>query len=238
MSNGASTGRGTTPLNHYESTAAWRDVDDYFTDLLVEEDEALVAARASGRRTTMPNAEVAANQGALLGMLVRIAGARRVLEFGTLAGYSTIRLARAVGPEGRVVTFELEEQNTEVARENLTRAGCADRVEVIVGSASDEAQRLIDERAEPFDFVFIDADKPSNPRYLAAARELTRAGAVIVIDNVVRDGAVVDSRSDDPRVQGVRGAAAAIAADPELEATAVQTVGVKGWDGLLIARRR
>lgn len=258
MSNEASTGGGAAPLNrdaplpgryepldhdapppnHYASTAGWREVDDYFTQLLVEEDDALAAARDSGRRTTMPHAEVAANQGALLSMLARIAGARRVLEFGTLAGYSTIWLARAVGPEGRVVTFELEEQNAVIARENLARAGCADRVEVVVGSASAEAQRLIDEGAEPFDFVFIDADKPNNPRYLASSRELTRSGAVIVIDNVVRDGAVVDAHSEDARVQGVRGVADAIAADPELEATAVQTVGVKGWDGLLITRRR
>lgn len=235
---GSENGSESGSLNRYESTDAWRTVDDYFTELLVDEDEVLTAARDSGRRTTMPDAEVAANQGALLSMLVRIAGARRVLEFGTLAGYSTVWLARAVGAEGRVVTFELEEQNAAVARENLERAGLADRVDIEVGPASDGAQRLVDGLAEPFDFVFIDADKPNNPRYLAAARELTRSGAVIVIDNVVRDGAVVDAHSDDPRVQGVRSVAAAIAADPELEATTIQTVGVKGWDGLLLARRR
>jgi len=226
------------PVNRYASAPAWRAVDEYFAAALVDEDGALVAARESGARTTMPNAEVAANQGSLLGLLAQIGGARRVLEFGTLAGYSTVWFARAVGDGGRVVTFELDEQNAAVARENLARAGVADRVDVVVGPAASSAQTLIDHGAEPFDFVFIDADKPSNPVYLAAALELTGAGAVIVIDNVVRDGAVVDENSEDPRVQGVRAVVDAIAANPELDATALQTVGEKGWDGLIIARRR
>ncbi len=226
------------PVNRYASEPAWRAVDDYFTEALVGEDEALVAARASGAATTMPNAEVAANQGALLGLLTRIAGARRVLEFGTLAGYSTIWFARAVGPGGRVVTFELEETNAAIARENLARAGVSDRVEVVVGPAAESARALVEEGTEPFDVVFIDADKPSNPRYLEAALALTRSGAVIVVDNVVRDGAVVQADSDDPRVQGVRRVVDDIAGHPELDATAVQTVGVKGWDGLVVARRR
>lgn len=225
-------------MNHYPSAPRWRAVDDYFSDALVNEDAALIAARDSGSSTTMPNAEVAANQGALLGMLVQIAGARRVLEFGTLAGYSTIWFARAVGETGQVVTFELEEANAAVARANLTRAGVADRVDVIVGPAAESAQQLIDGGSEPFDFVFIDADKPSNPAYLAATLELTRPGAVIVIDNVVRDGTVVDADSDDPRVQGVRQVVADIAADPRLDATALQTVGVKGWDGVIVLRRK
>ncbi|GAA1727663.1 O-methyltransferase [Brachybacterium phenoliresistens] len=227
-----------TPVNRYASAPAWRAVDAYFTHELVGEDEALVAARESGARTTMPNAEVAANQGALLGLLIGIAGARRVLEFGTLAGYSTIWCARAVGAQGRVTTLELEPQNAHVALENLERAGVADRVEVRIGPAAESAQHLIEEGAEPYDLVFIDADKPGNPAYLAAALRLTGPGAVIVIDNVVRDGAVVDAASEDPRVQGVRQVVQDIAEHPELEATALQTVGVKGWDGLLIARRR
>jgi predicted O-methyltransferase YrrM len=186
----------------------------------------------------MPNAEVAANQGALLGLIVQIAGAQRVLEFGTLAGYSTIWLARAVGESGRVVTFELEEANAAVARANFEHAGVAARVEVIVGPAAESAQHLIEAGVEPFDFVFIDADKPAKPRYLEAALELTRPGAVIVIDNVVRDGAVIESDSDDPRVHGVRQVVEDIAGNPELDATAVQTVGVKGWDGLILIRRK
>lgn len=226
------------PAHRYDAAAAWRDVDEYFASMLVAEDESLVRARESGSRTTMPHAEVAPNQGALLSMLARIAGARRVLEFGTLAAYSTVWLARAVGPEGRVVSLELEGRNAGVARENLDRAGVSDRVDVLVGSAADLAQDLIDGGVEPFDLVFIDADKPSNPQYLAAALQLTRTGSVIVIDNVVRNGAVVDPHSDDERVQGVRRVVADVAEHPELDATALQTVGIKGWDGLLIALRR
>ena len=227
----------TAPVNRYASAPAWRAVDAYFTDALVAEDDALAQARESGDRTTMPNAEVASNQGALLGLIAQISGARRVLEFGTMAGYSTIWFARAVGPEGTVVTFELEPTNAQVARENFQRAGVSDRIELIEGPASDSAQRLIERGAEPFDLVFIDADKPSNPKYLQAALELTHPGAVIIIDNVVRDGAVVDASSDDPRVIGVRDVVDAIAARDDLTATALQTVGVKGWDGLIVARR-
>lgn len=226
-----------TPVNHYESSAPWREVDAYFTDALVDEDAALVAARDSGHRTTMPNAEVAANQGALLGLLTTMSGATRVLEFGTLAGYSTIWFARAVGPSGQVVSFELEQSNAEIARENLQRARVGDRVDVRVGAAADLLGDLIASTPAPFDLVFIDADKPSNPTYLAAAMELTASGAVIIIDNVVRDGAVADPTSDDPRVRGVRAVIEDVAADPRLDATALQTVGVKGWDGLLIAHR-
>lgn len=226
------------PVNRYGADPAWIAVDAYFAAALVPEDAALVRARASGAQTTMPNAEVAANQGALLALLAQIAGARRVLEFGTLAGYSTIWLARAVGANGKVVSLELEADNAAIARENLEFAGVDGRVEVIVGPASEAVARLIGQGCEPFDFVFIDADKPGNPAYLAAALQLTLPGAVIVIDNVVRDGAVVVADSDDLRVQGVRAVVAAIAASPELEATCLQTVGEKGWDGFIIARRR
>ncbi|SMX98164.1 Predicted O-methyltransferase YrrM [Brevibacterium linens] len=226
------------PVNRYEASDAWRTVDRYFTSTLVGEDSALVVARDSGDETTMPNAEVAANQGAFLELLAQIAGARRVLEFGTLAGYSTIWLARAVGEQGQVVTLELEPQNAAVAEENFHIAGVSHRIETIVGRATESAERLIHDGAEPFDFVFIDADKPNNPAYLAAALKLTRSGAVIVIDNVVRNGAVADAASADPRVQGVRAVAEDIAAHPDLDGTALQTVGEKGWDGLIIARRR
>jgi predicted O-methyltransferase YrrM len=160
-----------------------------------------------------------------------------VLEFGTLAGYSTVWLARAVGPTGHVTTLELEEQNAEIARQNLERAGVADRVEILVGPAADSAQHLIDTATDPYDFVFIDADKPSNPAYLRASLELTRPGAVIVIDNVVRNGAVTDPDSPDERVQGVRTVMADIASDPRLDATTLQTVGAKGWDGFTLIRR-
>lgn len=221
----------------YESDDRWRAVDAYFAETLVDEDEALVRAREAGRLTTMPRAEVAPNQGKFLALLARVAGATRVLEFGTLAGYSTVWLARAVGERGRVTTLELEERNAAVARDNLRRAGVLDRVDIVVGPAADSARRLIDAGTPPYDFVFIDADKPSNPAYLEASLALSRPGTVIVIDNVVRDGAVIDPDSPDARVRGVRAVIERIAGDPRLEATAVQTVGVKGWDGFTIVRR-
>ncbi|MGI8666675.1 MAG: O-methyltransferase [Jatrophihabitans sp.] len=221
----------------YDSTAAWEQVDRYFADTLIVEDATLVQARASGRQSSMPQAEVAANQGQLLSMLARMVGARRVLEFGTLAGYSTIWLARAVGAGGQVTTLELDERNASIARTNLAAAQVLDRVDVRVGPALDSARGLIQSGVAPYDLVFIDADKPSNPGYLAAAMELTRAGSVIVIDNVVRNGAVIDPASADDRVRGVRAVLADIAADHRLEATALQTVGSKGWDGFAIARR-
>lgn len=225
------------PKHRYDSIAAWREVDAYFSSLLASEDDPLIRARESGSHTTMPNAEVAANQGALLGLIAQIAGAERVLEFGTLAGYSTVWLARAVGAQGRVVSLELDDQNAKVARSNFARAGVSEIVDVIVGPAAQTAQELIDAGTEPFDLVFIDADKPNNSAYLEAALELTRAGAVIIIDNVVRNGAVTDEASGDPRVIGVQRVTQMIADHPELDASAVQTVGVKGWDGLIIARR-
>lgn len=221
----------------YESEQVWRDVDRYFVDMLVAEDRALAAARRSSAETTMPQTEVAANQGKLLALLVGMVGARRVLEFGTLAGYSTIWLARAVGRGGTVTTLEREVQNAAVARRNLERAGVADRVEVIVGPAQESAEQLIRVGADPFDLVFIDADKPNNLAYLRATMELTRPGAVIVIDNVVRNGAVLAEDSADPRVHGVRTVMAEIAADDRLDATTLQTVGLKGWDGFTLAHR-
>ncbi|MFD9686085.1 O-methyltransferase [Kitasatospora sp. NPDC059088] len=221
----------------YASEQAWREVDAYFVDTLVPEDEALVHARRSGGATTMPQAEVAANQGKLLALLCGMSGARRVLEFGTLAGYSTIWLARAVGRDGHVTTLELEPQNAAVAADNLRRAGVAERVDLRTGPALKSAEQLVEAGTEPYDFVFIDADKPSNPAYLKASLALTRPGSVIVIDNVVRNGAVTDPDSVDDRVRGVRTVLADIAADDRLEATALQTVGAKGWDGFTVVRR-
>lgn len=183
-------------------TAVWASVDAYFTDALIQQDAALASARDSGARTTMPQAEVASNQGALLSLLTQMVGARRVLEFGTFAGYSTIWLARGVGGGGKVVTLELDEQNATVARKNLSRAGLADRVEILVGEAATSAQRLIGQRVAPFDVVFIDADKANNPVYLASALKLTKPSAIILIDNVVRGGGVLDAESTDASVQG------------------------------------
>lgn len=219
----------------YESEELWRDVDRYFIGELVHEDAALAEARDSSAQTVMPRADVAPNQGAFLSIIAKIAGARRVLEFGTLAGYSTIWLARAVGPGGRVVTLEADEPTAAVAWRNFENAGVAGIVELIAGPAAESVQKLVDGGAEPFDLVFIDADKPSNPRYLEAALKLSRPGTVIIGDNVVRNGAVTDPGSDDPRVRGVREFTAAMGRNKDLQATALQTVGVKGWDGFSIA---
>ncbi|HVX55985.1 O-methyltransferase [Nocardioides sp.] len=218
----------------YDGEAIWSKVDDYFVDRLVNEDDALVAARESSARTVMPQADVSPTQGAFLSVVARIAGARRVLEFGTLAGYSTIWLARAVGPAGRVVTFEIDPATAVVAEENLRRAGVADRVELVVGPALESVRALVEASVEPFDLVFIDADKPSNPAYLEAAVALSRPGTVIIGDNVVRNGAVADPDSSDPRVHGTWGLIDMLGQDDRIEATALQTVGVKGWDGFAI----
>lgn len=214
---------------------AWQVVDGYLVDTLVGEDEALRAARDSARRAGLPPAEVAPNQGKFLGLIAAMIGARRVLEFGTLFGYSTIWLARAVGADGTVVTFEVDEGYAALARENLARAAVAERVDVVVGPAVESAAALVAAQTEPFDQVFIDADKPNNPRYLAAALLLTRPGSVIIADNVVRDGRAADPTSTDDRVLGVRQFLADTAAEPRLDATAIQTVGSKGWDGFSIA---
>lgn len=227
-----------TVANRYDSPEVWREVDTYFNDALLTEDEALKVARESSVDTTLPHAEVAPNQAAFLALLVQTAGARRVLEFGTLAGYSTIWLARAVGTSGHVVTLEKSSQNATIARRNFERADVSDQIDLQLGTATELAEQLIANQVEPFDFVFIDADKPNNPNYLAAALKLTKPGSLIVIDNVVRNGAVINAESGDDRVEGVRTVTEDVANNPELEAVALQTVGVKGWDGVIIARRR
>ena len=217
--------------------ASWNDVDRYLIDTLADEDEALATARLSSSETTAPGIEVTANQGRLLRMLAELVGARRVIEFGTLAGYSAIWFARAVGEGGVVTSLELEEQNAAIARANAERAGVGDRVDVIVGPARASAQALVDAGVESYDFAFIDADKQSTPEYLRLVLELTHPGSVIVIDNVVRGGAVIDAGSADEQVRGMRAALADVAANASLEATALQTVGLKGWDGFAIIRR-
>jgi predicted O-methyltransferase YrrM len=214
-----------------QTAERWRAVDGYFVDMLVDEDGPLVQARLTSAESSMPRAEVSPNQGALLSLLVRMCGARRVLEIGTLTGYSTIWLARAAD---RVTTLEVDPGNAKLATRNLARAGVTDRVEVLVGPAVESLAALIDVGTAPYDLVFIDADKPSNPRYLEAALRLTRPGSVIVLDNVVRDGAVIDPESTDPRVQGVREFLRMVRDNPRLSATALQTVGSKGWDGFAI----
>lgn len=192
------------------------------------------AARQRRGRTAPIN--VAPNQGKLLRLLAEIQGARRILEIGTLGGYSTIWLGRALPADGRLVTLEYDPRHAEVARGNLARAGLAELAEVRVGPALESLPKLADENPEPFDFVFIDADKVNNAHYLDWAVRLTRPGSVIVLDNVVRGGAVTDATSTDPSVRGTRAALELIASHPRLDGTAVQTVGSKGYDGFALAR--
>jgi predicted O-methyltransferase YrrM len=212
----------------------WTAVDRYFGDLLVPADPALDEALAASAAAGLPAINVSPVQGKLLHLLARAIGARNVLEIGTLGGYSTIWLARALPDDGRVISLEADHRHAEVARVNIARAGLDNRVEVRLGMALDLLPALT-ERTEPFDFVFIDADKPNNAAYFDWALKLSRPGSIIVVDNVVRDGDVIDVDSDSPTVQGVRRLLARLAAEPRVSATAIQTVGSKGYDGFAIA---
>ncbi|MFI9031031.1 O-methyltransferase [Streptomyces sp. NPDC053560] len=218
------------------SQQQWTAVDDYFTSLLAPADEVLEAALRDSDAAGLPHINVAPNQGKLLHLLAQMQGARRILEIGTLGGYSTIWLGRALPADGRLVTLEYDARHAEVARTNLARAGLADRTEIRVGPALDSLADLVTEGAEPFDVVFIDADKPNNPHYLDWSLKLTRPGSVIIGDNVVRDGKVADAHSADAGVQGTRRFLELMAEHPKLSATALQTVGSKGYDGFSLAR--
>lgn len=213
--------------------ARWTQVDAYIVDKLVDQDEALIQTLAANSAAELPEYDVAPNQGKLLHLFARMLNARRILEIGTLGGYSTIWLARALPADGALITLEADQHHAEVAKENIARAGLSDRVELLVGPAITTLPTLL--QAAPFDLIFIDADKPSNPDYLHWALALSRPGTVIIGDNVVRDGAVTDASSGDDRVQGVRRFFDMMANEPRLSATALQTVGSKGWDGFSIA---
>jgi predicted O-methyltransferase YrrM len=211
----------------------WNLVDEHLAGLLVGHDAALETTLASQRRTGMRPIEVAPLAGKLLSLLVRISGARRVLEIGTLAGYSAIWMARALPQDGRLVTIEAEPAHAAVARANLEAAGIAERVDVREGRAA-EVLSALDGQA-PFDLVFIDADKESNTIYLDHAARLGRAGTVVVVDNVVRSGEVADAETRDEQILGVQAGLRMLRDDPRFDATALQTVGVKGWDGFALA---
>jgi predicted O-methyltransferase YrrM len=221
------------------SQQQWTAVDDYVTGALVESDAALDAALAASDAAGLPAIAVSPAQGKLLHLLARLANTHRILELGTLGGYSTIWLARALPPDGRLITLEYRREHADVARANIATAGLANLVEVRVGAALDTlpelAEELADGRADPFDLVFIDADKSNLPDYFTWSVKLTRPGGVIIMDNVVRDGAVADAHSADPDVQGARRLNDVMAADPLVSATVIQTVGVKGYDGFAIA---
>lgn len=213
----------------------WKAVDRYIADLFVPPDPALDAALETSAAAKLPAINVSPNQGKLLMLVARLMGARRILEIGTLGAYSTIWLARGLAEGGRLVTLEYDPRHAEVARANLARAGLAGVVEVRVGRAIDTLPKLAAEGGGPFDLIFIDADKPSYPDYLAWSLRLARPGTLIVADNVVRDGAVVDPKSADPNVQGVRRFNELLAAEPRVSATVLQTVGGKGYDGFAVA---
>jgi predicted O-methyltransferase YrrM len=220
------------------SDPLWSAVDDYVEELVLGPDPALEAAARASAAAGMPPIAVSAPQGKLLHLLARIHGARSILELGTLGGYSTICLARALAPGGRLLTLELDPGYAEVAAASIERAGLAERVQIRVGPALETLEELLAEDAGPFDMVFIDADKQSTPEYFARALQLSRRGSVIVVDNVVREGKVIDAASDDPRAQGMRRFHELLGAEcaaGRVSATTVQTVGSKGYDGFTLA---
>jgi len=216
----------------------WDDVDNYLAGILVGEDEALDGALEASAKAGLPAISVSPLQGKFLNLLARLMGARRVLEIGSLGGYSAIWLARALpaAPEGKLISLEVEPRHAEVARANIAKAGLSGTAEVVVGAALDTLPRISKELGPAsFDLTFIDADKPNNPAYFKWALELTRPGGAIVVDNVVRDGRVAEASSSDPMVVGTRQLFDAVAATPGVAATALQTVGAKGYDGFAIA---
>jgi predicted O-methyltransferase YrrM len=217
------------------SEKGWRAVDAYFSDTIVGRDSVLEAALKANAEAGLPSIDVSAAQGKMLYLLARMAGAKRALEIGTLGGYSTIWIARALSPNGRLLTIEYLEKHANVARANIARAGLGDKVELRVGAALEILPKIEAEGLGPFDFVFIDADKSNNANYLSWALRLSRPGTVIIVDNVVRDGRIADASSKDTDVSGTRRMFEMMAREPRLQATAIQTVGSKGWDGFALA---
>jgi predicted O-methyltransferase YrrM len=214
------------------SLERWTEVDRYVAETLVGEDDALKSAVAASDAAGLPAIQVTASQGRLLELFARMLGARTILEVGTLGGYSTIWLARGLAPGGRVITLERDPKHAEVARRNFARAGLTSSIELREGAALDLLPVLETERAGPFDLIFVDADKPSLPDYFVWSLRLSRSGTLILVDNVVREGEVVNAESVDASVQGVRRMNELIAAEPRVRATVMQTVGAKGYDGL------
>jgi predicted O-methyltransferase YrrM len=211
--------------------AVWTEVDKYFTDQLVAQDPVLEATLAASDAAGLPAINVAPNQGKLLYLMARMRGARRILEIGTLGGYSTIWLARALPADGQLISLEYNPKHAEVARANIASAGLADRVEIRVGPALESLPEL----TGPFDLAFIDADKENNPEYFRWALQLSTVGSLIIVDNVVRGGRVVNAADDNPAVAGTRRLIEALGAEPRVSATAIQTVGSKSYDGFAFA---
>ena len=216
------------------SEASWTAVDEYVSSHLLKADAALAEALLNNSENNLPPIDVSPVQGKMLMLLAQLAGARHILEIGTLGGYSTIWLARALPADGKLVTLEVDRKHARVAAENLEWAGLADKVDIKVGPAKDSLAAM--PAGDPFDFVFIDADKQGNIHYVEQAIRLGRSGTTIIVDNVVREGAIVDEGNDDPRVIETRKLFEYVSSHPKLDATAIQTVGSKGWDGFLLAR--
>jgi predicted O-methyltransferase YrrM len=221
-------------LPHQMAEDQWTEVDRYFSDKLLPSDPSLESALETSVAAGLPAISVSPNQGKLLQILAQLVGARSILEIGTLGGYSTIWLARGLRAGGHLVTLEVDPKHAEVARLNVTRAGLQDVVEMRIGNALETLPQLSAERRGPFDLVFIDADKQNIPTYFEWALKLSRPGALIIVDNVVRSGAVIDPDSSDPSVQGVRRFVELLGAQTGASGTVIQTVGIKGYDGLAI----
>jgi predicted O-methyltransferase YrrM len=217
------------------SQPLWTAVDTYLSGTLLPTDPVLDAALEANHAAGLPTIDVAPNQGMFLHLLARLTKARRILEIGTLGGYSTTWLARALPTDGKLITLEFEPKHAAVAQSNIARAGLASIVEIRIGPALDSLAQLLTENPDPFDLIFIDADKPNNPNYLDFALKLSRPGTLIVGDNVIREGDIVDATSTDPRVTGTRTFLEHLGANPRLVATALQTVGSKGYDGFAMA---
>lgn len=213
----------------------WTEVDQYISSQLIPSDPVLDAVLEANQKAGLPSIDVAPNQGKFLHLLAQMKGARSILEIGTLGAYSTIWLARALPQDGHLITLESNPKHAEVAQSNLERAELSDKVEIRLGDALDSLEQLGTEDRDPFDLIFIDADKQNNPGYLKWALKLSQKGSLIIGDNVVRGGAVTDQSSTDPNIIGVRQFYELVAAEPRLNATAIQTVGSKGYDGLCVA---
>lgn len=218
-----------------EAEKIWTDVDRYFVETLHLSDPILDSTMKANAAAELPAIDVAPNQGKLLHLLAKLVSAKRILEIGTLGGYSTIWLARALPPNGRLISLEFSAKHAEVAKSNVQRADLSERVEIRVGAALDSLPSIEKEGIAPFDFIFIDADKPNNPGYLEWAIKLSRPGTLIIVDNVVRDGAIADGSSSDPTIKGTRKMFDLLAGNPRLSSTALQTVGSKGYDGFAMA---
>ncbi|WP_263355759.1 O-methyltransferase [Acidicapsa ligni] len=217
------------------SRTKWAEVDSYLTDKLISPDPVLKATLAANATAGLPSIDVSPTQGKFLHMLATIQGAKRILEIGTLGGYSTTWLARALPPEGRLISLEFAAKHATVARENIAHAGLSEIVEIRIGPAAESLAQLHAEGTAPFDLIFIDADKPNNHTYLEWALKFSHKGTIILIDNVIRNGEISNAQSTDPNVTGTRAMFEIIAANPRLQATTLQTVGSKGYDGFTLA---